>query len=226
MQKYAVIVAGGSGNRMKSDTPKQFLPLAGKPVLMHTTEAFHAFDSEMTIIIGLPADQISVWNHLCKNHSFTIPHIIIPGGETRFQTVKNCILEGNIKKNGLVAVHDGVRPFISKDLLNRGFNTAFKHSNAIPAVDLKESIRAVDNGQSHSLDRSKFKMIQTPQIFQSGLLLNTYLNTEEENWMTDDASVVEHFGQELKLYEGSYENIKITTPPDLIIAEALIQFFD
>ena len=219
MKRFAIIVAGGSGTRMKSSLPKQFLLLQGKPILMHTLEAFHAFDNTLDIFVGLPADQIDHWKELCLKHEFTLKHQIIKGGSTRFQTVKSCL--SAISTIGLIAIHDGVRPLIAKETIAASFNIATQHGAAVASVRLKESIRRITPTSTEHADRSKFRLIQTPQTFKSDILHEAYALNEEE-WMTDDASVVEHAGHSISLFEGSYDNIKITTPSDLTIAEALL----
>jgi 2-C-methyl-D-erythritol 4-phosphate cytidylyltransferase len=217
----AIIVAGGRGNRMHSDLPKQFLELAGKPILMHTIEAFHRFSPTMPIVLVLPADQIQVWISLCKKYCFDLPLIIRDGGMSRFQSVRNGL--EMISDEGFVAVHDGVRPLVSKEIIAESFASAALYGSAVAAVPLKESIREVQNDLSRAIERSKFRIIQTPQTFRSSLLKQAY-RIEEHESLTDDASVAEKAGNKIFLFPGSYFNIKVTTPEDILIAEKLMEY--
>jgi 2-C-methyl-D-erythritol 4-phosphate cytidylyltransferase len=218
--EYALIVAGGKGTRIKSKLPKQFLELKGKPILIHTLEAFYRYSENITIILVLPEDDFAIWNDICKKYNFTRPVILQKGGETRFQSVKNGLEK--IEGNGLVAIHDGVRPLVSEDIIGASFRLAAVHQSAVAAVRLKESIRMTDQDNTKAMDRSRFRLIQTPQTFSIELIKQAY-QLKEDPTMTDDASVVEKLGHTISLFEGSYENIKITTPEDLIVAEALIK---
>ncbi|MCG9881366.1 MAG: 2-C-methyl-D-erythritol 4-phosphate cytidylyltransferase [Bacteroidia bacterium] len=221
MKKFAIIVAGGKGLRMGSDIPKQFLPLAGKPVLMHTIEAFSNI-GEIDIILVLPSSQISYWLNLCNEYNFALQHQIVEGGETRFQSVKNGLgAIPNSVKNGLVAIHDGVRPLISGKIIQDSFQVASKNGNALTAVQLKDSIRFLENHTSKSLDRSQYVLVQTPQTFDVNLIKKSYEVASNPEQFTDDASVAEWAGFPIHLIEGDYRNIKITTSEDLIIAEAI-----
>lgn len=219
-KEYAVIVAGGKGTRIRSTLPKQFLELQGVPILMHTLNAFYRYSSDINIILVLPEDDFSTWTTLCKKHNFRKPHVLQKGGETRFQSVKNGL--ALIDSDGLVAVHDGVRPLVSEDIIAASFRLASVHQSAVAAVRLKESIRMTDQDNTKAVDRSKFRLIQTPQTFQISILKKAYELKEDAN-LTDDASVVEKSGHIISLFEGSYENIKITTPEDLVIADALLR---
>ncbi len=221
MDKYVVIVAGGSGKRMASNTPKQFLEIGKLPILCHTINAFYQVKELVEIIVVLPENQIGYWKELCENYKFKIPHKIVPGGKSRFESVKNGIQSiSNIKS--LVAIHDGVRPFISIDIINKSFETAMQHGSGIVACKPKESIRKKTGTTTKAEDRSKFFSIQTPQTFRTDEIYKAY-KVEEKDYFTDDASVAEDYGIEIRLVEGSDENIKITTQTDLIFAEALIQ---
>lgn len=220
MNKIAIIVAGGKGERMNADVPKQFLEINGKPILMHTLEAFMNFDSSLQLILVLPAAQIDFWETLCEAHDFNMPHQIVAGGQTRFHSVKNGL--NAIKIPSLVAIHDGVRPLVSKDTIARCFDTAEKFGAAIPTMDSIESIRFVDANGSKSVDRTAYKMVQTPQVFDAELLKKAY-EQEFSVLFTDDASVVEAMGVTVHLVEGNRENIKITTEFDLIVAERLLE---
>ncbi len=219
MNTYVIIVAGGSGKRMKSSVPKQFLSLKYKPVLMHTIEAFYNFDNSINIIITLPVTYFDYWKTLCDKFHFTINHIVVNGGETRFHSVKNG-LEA-IKKNGIIAIHDGVRPLVSLATILNCFTIAKEEGNAIPIIDIPESIRQIKNKSSKSVDRVNFKIVQTPQVFQSDLIKKAY-KQEFKEYFTDDASLLDELGIKLNLVEGNHENIKITTQTDLVIAEALL----
>lgn len=218
MQKYAIIVAGGSGSRMKSETPKQFLELSGQPILMHTLRAFY-FDNTQLILV-LPESQFDFWISLCEKHSFTIPYQLVKGGETRFHSVKNG-LDSIKANNGLVAIHDGVRPIIKKEIITNAYNLAAKHGSAIASVPLKDSIREVSNEQNHHVDRVNYRLIQTPQTFQLQPIKKAFEAGFRQSF-TDDASVFEFSGQNVHLFSGDYKNIKITTPEDLQIAETFL----
>ncbi|MFA6085963.1 2-C-methyl-D-erythritol 4-phosphate cytidylyltransferase [Mucilaginibacter sp.] len=217
---YAIIVAGGSGTRMQSALPKQFLLLCGKPVLMHTIEAFYNSKSSPQIILVLHADYHSLWEQLCSSHQFTIQHTLIAGGKTRFHSVKNAvdlILDNNV----LIAVHDAVRPLISELIIDEAYQCAAENGTAVTAVKSRDSVRLLKGGISTSLNRDEIYLVQTPQTFQSALLKDAYNQPYSPNF-TDDASVVEQAGTQITLIEGLYSNIKITFPEDIIVAEALI----
>ena len=219
LQEYAIVVAGGKGTRIKSLVPKQFIELSGLPILMHTITAFREYSSELRIVLVLPQDDEERWKSLCAKHQFDVPLTIVHGGETRFQSVKNGL--ALVPDNSLVAIHDGVRPLVSSDIIGASFRLAAVHGTAVTAVRLKDSIRITDQDNTKAVDRSKFRLIQTPQTFKSELIKKAY-QTKEEVSMTDDASVAEHAGHLISLFEGSYENIKVTTGDDLVVAEALL----
>lgn len=218
--EYAIIVAGGTGKRMKSDLPKQFLEIGSLPVLMHTVKAFYEYSNLLKIILVLPGNDFETWRQLCKKHQFQIPVQLQSGGKTRFQSVKRGLEK--LPEKGLVAIHDGVRPLIDKAIIAASFNLALIHKSAIAAVRLKESIRMTDQDSTIAMDRSQFRLIQTPQTFDISLIKKAY-GTSEDHTLTDDASVAERAGHKISLFEGSYENIKITTPEDLIIADCLLR---
>jgi 2-C-methyl-D-erythritol 4-phosphate cytidylyltransferase len=220
MNKTAIIVAGGKGERMNADIPKQFLEIKGKPILIHTLEAFMNFDASLQLILVLPAAQFEFWKTLCKKHALNIPHQIVAGGQTRFQSVKNGL--DAVKVPAIVAIHDGVRPLVSKETISRCFDAAAKFGAAIPTMDSIESIRFVDANGSKSVDRNAYKMVQTPQVFDAKLLKKAY-EQEFSVLFTDDASVVEAMGITVQLVDGNRENIKITTEFDLIVAERLLE---
>lgn len=218
MDKYAIIVAGGKGERMQQNMPKQFLCIAGKPILMHTISAFYTFDEDIHIVLVLPAQQIELWEQLCKEHDFKIPYKLCNGGETRFHSVSNGL--SMVPAGCLVGVHDGVRPFVSTETLERCYKAAEVQEAVIPVVEAVDSIRFVDEKGNKSVDRSKYCMVQTPQVFQSSLLKRAFTQNYSPLF-TDDASVVEALGEKVFLVDGNRENIKITTPYDLVIGEAI-----
>ena len=217
--KYALIVAGGKGLRMGSELPKQFLPIGGKPVLMHTLQAFYDYDREMRIILVLPASQQAYWAQLCREHHFTVPHEVVDGGETRFHSVKNAL--ERVNTSGLVGVHDGVRPFVSQEVIARCYEQAAEKKAVVPVVNVVETIRNVTPQGSRTVPRDNYKLVQTPQVFTADLLKQAYGQPYNSSF-TDDASVVEAFGVPVCLVPGNRENIKLTTPFDLKIAEALV----
>lgn len=221
-KRYAIIVAGGSGKRFGGELPKQFLPLDGKAVLMRTIEQFDQADT--SIVVVLPAEHQQMWIDMCKESNFPITHTIATGGKTRFESVKNGIAAiESLAEGDLVAVHDGVRPLASVELINRCFDTAQATGSAIPVVNPSDSIRQVhDDGTSRQLLRSSLRAVQTPQTFRAELLKGAY-DVEESPLFTDDASVVEHAGYQVTLVEGEVTNIKITTPIDMIVASELIR---
>lgn len=217
--EYALIVAGGKGTRIKSKLPKQFLELNGMPILMHTIEAFFRYSENIKVILVLPEDDFETWAALCKKHNFTKKLILQKGGDTRFQSVKNGLEK--IEGDGLVAIHDGVRPLVSEDIIGASYRLAAVHQSAVAAVRLKESIRMTDQDNTKAMDRSRFRLIQTPQTFEINLIKKAY-QIKDDPSLTDDASVAERSGVTISLFEGSYDNIKITTQEDLVIAEALL----
>jgi len=219
-KEYVIVVAGGKGTRLNSAIPKQFLELCGKPVLLHTLESFLQYRDDLTIILVLRADHFEMWHTITERYNFNHAVILVAGGETRFQSVKNGL--DKIHDEGLVAIHDGVRPLVNKEIIAASFRLAASNGSAIAAVSLKDSIRIVAQDHTRALDRSKFRLIQTPQTFDVSLIKEAYRQDEDEA-LTDDASVAEKAGHKILLFEGSYENLKITTPEDLVIAEALLK---
>lgn len=221
-KRYAIIVAGGSGKRFGSEMPKQFLPLDGKPVLMRTIEKFD--QAGAAIVVVLPVEHQEMWMSMCKDGNFAVSHTIADGGKTRFESVKNGIAAiENLADGNLVAVHDGVRPLASVELINRCYDTAQKTGSAIPVVNPSDSIRQVmDDGTSQQLLRSSLRAVQTPQTFKAELLRGAY-DVEESPLFTDDASVIEAIGHKVALVEGEIANIKITTPIDMVIATELLK---
>lgn len=229
MRKYVLIVAGGKGLRMGGDLPKQFIPLEGKPVLMHTLEAFYRWDSSAELVLVLPEDHQPYWEMLCREIGCKVPHRIANGGETRFHSVRNGLqflseeIENASGRNEkvLVAVHDGVRPFVSPEVISACFEEAEKSGAAIPVMPMIDSLRETDANGSHPVDRSRYFAVQTPQVFHSDVLLKAY-GQDFSPLFTDDASVVEAMGQSIRLVTGNRENIKLTTPFDLLIAKGLL----
>lgn len=216
MKYYAVIVAGGAGNRMQTETPKQFLLLNNLPVIMHTIKAFALSEFQPKILVVLNQEQHSYWSKLCLEFNFNIPHTIISGGTERFHSVKNAI--DTISEESIISIHDAVRPMVSKDLIDKSFQHAFQKGNAIAAVKPIDSIRRKKDDDTEAVNRDDFFLIQTPQVFKSDIIKNAY-NLPFNIYFTDDASVVEESGIRVNLIEGERNNIKITYPADLDIAE-------
>ncbi len=217
--KYSVIiVAGGKGLRMGGDLPKQYIPIQGKPILMRTIEAFYQFNAAMQIILVLPTDHQPYWSELCLQHSFTIKHEVAQGGETRFHSVRNGL---QLAKGDVVGVHDGVRPFVSQEVLTRCYEMAEKTGATIPVIPVVESLRLVQHDASKAVDREAYRLVQTPQVFHLDKLQKAYAQ-DFNPLFTDDASVVEAAGYAITLVEGNRENIKITTPFDLKISSVLL----
>lgn len=218
MKRATIIVAGGSGQRMGSALPKQFMAVGGKPVLLRTIETFYTFDPQMILVVVLPATQIDLWNELLIHHHSSIPHVVAEGGATRFESVKNGInaLPEDVE---LIGVHDGVRPFVSMDTLARCYSNA--KPAIVPVIPMYDSLRQLTEMGNNSVDRSSYVAVQTPQVFSASLLRQAYSQPYNVLY-TDDASVVEALGECIELTEGNRENIKLTTPFDLIIAEGII----
>lgn len=206
---------------MGKQIPKQFLAIDGKPMLMHTIEAFSRFDAEIKIILVLPEIHISFWKELCITHKFKPQHEITAGGAFRGESVRRGL--GLISEmEALVAIHDGVRPFASQNTIKTAYELALLHGTAVPVREINDSVRIVENGINRPFDRSLIRCIQTPQCFRLTILRKAYeqLNIND---FTDDASLVESLDYTIKLFDGNPENIKITTPLDILIAEALIK---
>lgn len=219
MKLYAVIVAGGSGKRMGAEMPKQYLELAGKPLLMRTLERFKAFDESIELITVLPENQLRFWADLQNKYSFNIPHTLVKGGRARFFSVRNGLKFVDVP--GLVAIHDGVRPFVSIETIKRCFDIAGKTGNAIPVIPPIDALRTISDKGSTPINRLLVRQVQTPQVFNAALIKKAYLQ-EYRTEFTDDATVLENTGVKINLVEGNRENIKITTPEDLIISNALL----
>jgi 2-C-methyl-D-erythritol 4-phosphate cytidylyltransferase len=220
MKKFVIIVAGGSGSRMGSDVPKQFLELNGKPVLMHTISVFYEYDWASELILVLPSAQQGYWSDLCLKYNFNLPHRIVSGGETRFHSVRNGL--DIINEEGIVYIHDGVRPLVSHQTIERCSIMAQENGNAIPVLPVNESLRLKENDRTVSVDRALYFSVQTPQTFRSEQIKEAF-KQEYDPAFTDDASVAEKAGFAVHVVEGNPENIKITTPTDFIIADAFMQ---
>lgn len=220
MKLYAVIVAGGSGKRMGAEVPKQFLELGGRPLLMHTIEKFRSFDSSIELITVLPEDQLRHWIELQEKYDFKIPQTIVKGGSTRYYSVKNGL--EFVESSGIVAIHDGVRPFVSTDTIKRCFETASRLGNAIPVITPSDTLRLVSGEASSPLNRANVRQVQTPQVFNSDLIKDAYMQDYSPEF-TDDAIVLEKKGIKINLVEGNRENIKITNPEDMLISDALLE---
>jgi 2-C-methyl-D-erythritol 4-phosphate cytidylyltransferase len=270
VKKFCIIVAGGSGKRMRSVIPKQFLELAGRPLLMHTVERFHSFDSSISIILVLPGEHHALWKSLCDEHSFAVTHTVVAGGEERFhsvvaglaavQRVREAPAGGQpVAGDGrwehkrpagidtpaaaaaiadasgagitgaaeheaggevLIAIHDGVRPLVSHDTIWRCFADAEEFGNAVPFVEPADSVRVLDGDDSRPVPRGEVRLIQTPQVFRGSVIINAY-RREYDVSFTDDATVAEASGVQIHLTHGNRENLKITTPEDLAVAETL-----
>ncbi|MCR5131002.1 MAG: 2-C-methyl-D-erythritol 4-phosphate cytidylyltransferase [Prevotella sp.] len=228
MKDFIIIVAGGKGLRMGGNVPKQFQVVGGRPVLMHTLERFRAYSDDLEIILVLPHEQQDYWQQLCREYHFAVKHRVADGGETRFHSVQNGLALIPDNAEGVVGVHDGVRPFVSTEVIGRCYEEASKSGAAIPVVPVVETLRHVAEGTK---PRADYRLVQTPQTFTVKLLKTASRNAIEvsggsteviASTFTDDASVVEAFGHEISLVEGNRENIKLTTPFDLTIAEALL----
>lgn len=218
MKDYVIVVAGGKGLRMGGDIPKQFLPVKGKPVLMRTLEAFYAYNPHLVLILVLPVDQQMYWKELCAVYDFTLPHLIADGGETRFHSVKNGL--ALVDEEGLVGVHDGVRPFVSQEVIRTCYQEAARKEAVIPVVEVVETLRRLEESDSETVPRDRYRLVQTPQVFTASLLKQAYAQPYSPMF-TDDASVVEAAGHTVHLTPGNRENIKLTTPFDLKVAEVL-----
>ena len=227
MKNYVIIVAGGKGLRMGSDIPKQFLPIGGKPVLMRTLERFREYSDDLQIILVLPEAQQEYWQELCNRYDFKVEYLLANGGQTRFHSVQNGLALVPDDAEGVVGVHDGVRPFPSIDVIRNCYETARTAKAVIPVIPIVETVRHLTGGQARcevesvTVPRDEYRLVQTPQTFDIQLLKAA--NRQPYNDVfTDDASVVESYGHKITLVEGNRENIKITTPYDITVAEAII----
>lgn len=221
--EFALIVAGGKGSRFGSHTPKQFLQLHGRPVLIHTIEAFYRYSDQVRIVLVLPEAELDTWQGLASRYGLDRVIQVVKGGESRFLSVRNGL--AMVPDDSLVAIHDGVRPLVTTEVISESFRLAAIHGCAVASVKPKESLRILDNegdnqSASRAVDRSLYRVIQTPQTFKSDIIRKSYQSMEDVS-VTDDASVAERAGFPIFLFEGRYDNIKITTPEDLVIAAAL-----
>ena len=252
MKEYVIIVAGGKGLRMGSDIPKQFLPIGGKPVLMRTLEKFREYSEDLQIILVLPEAQQEYWHELCEKYIFKVEYQLANGGQTRFHSVQNGLAMVPDNAQGVVGVHDGVRPFPSVEVIRRCYETARTAKAVIPVIPIVETVRHLCSGQwtvdsydysqdknnplkgnhnwplstvncqlSKTVPRDEYRLVQTPQVFDIQLLKAANRQPYSDGF-TDDASVVESYGHEITLVEGNRENIKITTPYDITVAEAIL----
>lgn len=217
MKKIALIVAAGKGERMNADIPKQFLLLNDFPILMHTLNAFADLDKR---ILVLPKSQIENWKALCKDYNFELKHILVAGGINRFSSVKNGLRK--VDDGSIVAIHDGVRPLISKNLTNKLIDTTKKGIGVVPVVPIKDSLRKVEGDNSKAVSRSSLYKVQTPQCFFASTIKDAY-RQNFSLFFTDDASVLESNGGKIITILGEEQNIKITTKADLRIAEVFMQ---
>lgn len=228
MERFVIIVAGGKGLRMGADLPKQFIPVEGKPVLMYTLEAFSEWDPSAVLVLVLPEEHQAYWKMLCREIGCTVSHHIVNGGDTRFHSVCNGLdflseelgVSVDRKEKALIAVHDGVRPFVAEEIIENCFANAEQEGNAIPAIPIVDSLREVTDEGNRPVNRADYFAVQTPQVFHSDILLRAYTQPYMDNF-TDDASVVEAMGETISMVPGNRENIKITTPFDLLIAKSL-----
>lgn len=219
---YIIIVAGGKGLRMGGDLPKQFMPLHGKPVLMHTIERFRAYSDELKIILVLPHEQQDYWRQICQKHNFTIEHTVVDGGQTRFHSSQNGVATVPDDATGVIGIHDGVRPFVSEETIARCFEAARQFGAALPVLPVTDTLRRVTDDGGYNVQRNDYRTVQTPQTFDAQLLKQAFKQPYSDNF-TDDASVVEALGHKVTMVDGNRENIKLTTPFDLVVAEALIK---
>ncbi len=219
---YIIIVAGGKGLRMGGDLPKQFMPLHGKPVLMHTIERFRSYSDELKIILVLPHEQQDYWRQICQKHNFTVEHTVVDGGQTRFHSSQNGVAAVPDDATGVIGIHDGVRPFVSEETIARCFEAARQFGAALPVLPVTDTLRRVTDDGGYNVQRNDYRTVQTPQTFDAQLLKQAFKQPYSDNF-TDDASVVEALGHKVTMVDGNRENIKLTTPFDLVVAEALIK---
>jgi len=220
-EEFVIIVAGGKGLRMGSDIPKQFLPIGGKPVLMRTIERFREYSADLQIILVLPEAQQDYWRELCKQYHFEVDYLLANGGPTRFHSVQNGLALIPDDAEGVVGVHDGVRPFPSIEVIRNCYETAREKKAVIPVIPIVETVRHLEGEGSVTVPRGDYRLVQTPQTFDIQLLKAANRQPYNDGF-TDDASVVESYGHQISLVEGNRENIKITTPYDIVVAEAII----
>lgn len=224
MKKYIIVVAGGKGLRMGGEVPKQFQVIGNKPVLMVTLERLHAIDPAMQLVLVLPAEQFDLWKEMCRQYEFAVPLLLTQGGATRFHSVQNGLAQVDDIDEALVGVHDGVRPFVSQRVIDDCFREAWIHGAAIPMIDLQDSLRHIvgADGVTEVVPRDRYRLVQTPQVFKLSVLRKAYEQRFVETF-TDDASVVEASGKDVVAVEGNRENIKLTTPFDMLVARTLME---
>ncbi len=220
MKKYAVIVAGGKGVRMGSAVPKQFLPLNGQPILYHTIKAFADAYADIQLVLVLPQDQLSYAQMVLQSFPERIDITIVAGGETRYHSVQNGLKV--VDRESIVFVHDGVRPLVTPQLIQRCYEMALERGSAIPSIPVTDSMRILEDDDSRPVDREQMRIIQTPQTFRGEVILPAF-ELEWQSSFTDEATVVEAYGDVVHLVEGERSNIKVTTPEDMIVAEALLK---
>jgi 2-C-methyl-D-erythritol 4-phosphate cytidylyltransferase len=206
---------------MQSDIPKQFLSLAGIPVIIHTINAFLEYEPGIEIVIALPGNYFQYWNELCEKLNFQKKYLLSPGGETRFHSVRNAL--ALVNDDRIVAIHDAVRPLVSQKTIEQGFRDALTFGNAIPAIPVTESVRWSEGRSNRPINREHLRIIQTPQVFEASLIKRAYQRVGKKDVFTDDASVLEAMGESIHLFEGNLENFKITHPNDLLLAETLLK---
>lgn len=221
-----IVVAGGKGQRMGGDMPKQFQLLGERPVLMVTLERLYSMDNTLKLVLVLPQEHLALWDELCLKYSFAVPVTVTVGGNTRFHSVQNGLaaIECADEEDALVGVHDAVRPFVSQSVLDNAYQEAWNNGAVIPMIELQDSLRHIIGGEgaSETVPRDRYRLVQTPQVFKLPLLRNAYSQRYVEAF-TDDASVVEAMGERVFAVEGNRENIKLTTPFDMLVAKTLIQ---
>ena len=218
MKRYALIVAAGTGSRMNAGLPKQFLILSGKPVLFYSLQAF--YNPETEIILVLSSEEIPRWEQLCKTYEITIPHKIVSGGQTRTESVYNGLL---LLEDGLVAIHDGARPLVTKELIENCYESALKYGSGVASVHPKDSIRKANEFDNQAVNREDYRIMQTPQTFKVKELKNAF-DLYGKQSSSDDATIYEKAGFQVVLVNGNYANLKITTPEDMLLAEAMLNF--
>ena len=221
MTDYIIIVAGGKGLRMGGDLPKQFLPIGGKPVLMRTIERFREYSNTLQIILVLPHEQQDYWRQLCAKHHFSIEHRVVDGGATRFHSSRNGVAAVPDDATGVVGIHDGVRPFVSVETIARCFEAARQFGAALPVLPVTDTLRRVTDDGGYNVQRNDYRTVQTPQAFDARLLKRAFRQPYSDAF-TDDASVVEAMDHKVTMVDGNRENIKLTTPFDLVVAKSLL----
>lgn len=226
MKRYLIVVAGGKGQRMGGALPKQFQLLGERPVIMVTLERLHAIDNTLKFILVLPLEYIALWDELCTKYEFSLPVTVVAGGNTRFHSVQNGLSMIEDSDEALVGVHDAVRPFVSQKVLDDAFREAWINGAAIPMIDVQDSLRQIIGaaGASQAVPRDRYRLVQTPQVFRLSLLRSAYSQRYVEAF-TDDASVVEAMGERVYAVEGNRENIKLTTPFDMMVAKTIIEAY-